>query len=108
MPKLVCFNKILENLYGSPGRRGWGRKRCIHMFEEIISIENLLEAWREFIRGKRHMSHNDTRTCCVLKCDIRKFFASIHHSILQKTAMKYIADPHTCSRPILPHRTSTV
>jgi len=160
------------------------------MFGEIISIENLLEAWREFIRGKRHkidvqefqlhlmdyvfdlhfdlanrtythggyqafkindpkprdihkasvrdrllhhaiyrilypffdkkfiadsfscrvgkgthkaldrfrsfayqVSKNHTRTCGVLKCDIRKFFANIDHSILQKTVMKYIADP---------------
>ena len=160
------------------------------MFEEIISIENLLEAWREFIRGKRYkqdvlefqmhlmdhilelhsdlasrtythgpyehfkindpkprdihkatvrdrllhhaiyrvlhpffakkfiadsfscqvdkgthrainrfrefayqVSKNHTRTAWVLKCDIRKFFASIHHGILQKTVMRHIGDP---------------
>jgi len=24
-----------------------------HKFEDIVSVENLLAAWREFIRGKR-------------------------------------------------------
>lgn len=28
------------------------------------------------------MSKNDTRTCWILKCDIRKFFASVDHEIL--------------------------
>src|SRR3989338_7392801 len=27
-----------------------------HKFEDIISIENLLEAWKEFVRGKRNKS----------------------------------------------------
>jgi retron-type reverse transcriptase len=30
----------------------------------------------------RKVSHNDTRTCWILKCDIRKFFASIDQRIL--------------------------
>lgn len=29
------------------------RKQCIHVIDDIISQENLLEAWREFIKGKR-------------------------------------------------------
>jgi retron-type reverse transcriptase len=28
-------------------------KRCVVSFEEVISLENLCEAWHEFIRGKR-------------------------------------------------------
>jgi retron-type reverse transcriptase len=28
--------------------------KFIHSYESIISVENLLEAWKEFIRGKRH------------------------------------------------------
>ncbi len=39
------------------------------------------------------VSKNHTRTAWVLKCDIRKFFANIHLSILQKTAIKHITDP---------------
>ena len=159
------------------------------MFEEIISIENLLESWKEFLRGKRgkpdvqefslHLTdnifllrrellhhtyrhggyqsfrisdpkprdiskasvrdrllhhaiyrvlypyfdrkfiadsfscrkgkgthkalnrfrsfaykagHNHTRTCWVLKCDIRKFFANIDHAILRSILAKHIQD----------------
>ncbi len=37
-------------------------------------------------------SRNNTRTCWVLKCDIRKFFASIDHNILKKILAEYIED----------------
>ncbi len=160
-----------------------------HNFEEIISVENLLEAWKEFLKGKRkkkdvqkfsfclmdnifalhndlsnHIykhggyqafnindpkprnihkasvrdrllhhaiyrklypffdrvfiadsyscriskgthkainrfrkfayktSKNNTKTCWVLKCDIRKFFANIDHEILLEILNKYISD----------------
>jgi len=160
-----------------------------HSFEDIISTENLLEAWKEFIRGKRQrkdvqefglglmdnilelhsdlVNHiykhggyqafnicdpkprnihkaqvrdrllhhaiyrilypffdrifiadsfscrinkgthkaidrfrefaykagrNNTRTCWVLKCDIKKFFASIDHNTLIKILKEYIPD----------------
>ncbi len=38
------------------------------------------------------VSKNHTRTCWVLKCDIRKFFASIDHQILYAILEKYIQD----------------
>lgn len=38
---------------------------------------------------------NDTRQCLVLKCDIRKFFASIDHEILKEILAKYIQDTRT-------------
>ncbi|MEK7644697.1 MAG: reverse transcriptase/maturase family protein [Patescibacteria group bacterium] len=41
----------------------------------------------------RKVSLNHTRTCWVLKCDVRKFFASIDHFILIDILKKYIADP---------------
>lgn len=160
-----------------------------HSFESIISLENLLEAWKEFIKGKRQkkdvqefslnfmdniislhrdlshhtykhgsyqafkindpkprdihkaivrdrlvhhaiyrklypffektfisdsyscrinkgtykainrfhsyfykVSKNNTRTCWVLKCDIRKFFANIDHDIMIGILKEYIAD----------------
>lgn len=160
-----------------------------HTFEDIISIENLLEAWKEFVRGKRNKKdvqefslrlmdnilslHNDltnhtythggyqafkindpkprdihkaqvrdrllhhavyrilypffdktfiadsyscrnnkgthkalnkfrefaykvgknnTKTCWILKCDIRKFFANIDHNILISSLKEYIPD----------------
>lgn len=39
------------------------------------------------------VSRNHTKTCWVLKCDIRKFFASIDQDILLKVVSKHIADP---------------
>jgi retron-type reverse transcriptase len=38
------------------------------------------------------VSQNNTQTCWVLKCDIRKFFANIDHEILIKTLKEYIPD----------------
>lgn len=160
-----------------------------HIYESIISVENLLEAWKEFVRGKRsrtdvqefemnlagnilalhkdlatktykhsaynafnisdpkprnihkasvrdrllhhalyrvlypffdrtfihdsyscrqgkgthkamdrfrafgyQLSQNHTRTVWVLKCDIRKFFASIDHECLMEVVNRYIPD----------------
>lgn len=160
-----------------------------HSFEDIISVENILEAWREFVNGKRSkrdvqgfslrlmdnimflhedlanrvyrhggyqafnisdpkprnihkagvrdrllhhalyrklypffnrvfvadsfscrlgkgthrainrfrtfsfkVSKNSTKTCWILKCDIRKFFANIDHGILSEILGQYISD----------------
>ncbi len=165
------------------------RKQLVHTFEDIISIENLLEAWKEFAVGKRKkadvqefslhlmdnilllhddlrnriyvhggyqafnicdpkprnihkaavrdrllhhaiyrilypffdntfiadsyscridkgthkainrfrsfsrkVGKNNTRTCWILKCDIRKFFANIDHAILKKILASFIPD----------------
>ena len=38
------------------------------------------------------VSKNNTKTCWILKCDIRKFFASIDHDILKDILEKYIED----------------
>jgi retron-type reverse transcriptase len=40
----------------------------------------------------RKVSKNNTKTCFVLKCDIRKFFANIDHKILKKILEKHIKD----------------
>lgn len=40
----------------------------------------------------RIVSKNHTRTCFVLKCDIRKFFASIDQKVLVKILERHIAD----------------
>lgn len=37
-------------------------------------------------------SKNNTKTCWILKCDIRKFFANIDHGILKNILAKYIED----------------
>ncbi len=41
-------------MFGGGGNLiGMGKIQCIHGYEDITSLENLLEAWKEFIRGKR-------------------------------------------------------
>ncbi|MBI2642410.1 MAG: group II intron reverse transcriptase domain-containing protein [Candidatus Wildermuthbacteria bacterium] len=42
-----------------------------HTFEDIISVENLLEAWREFVKGKRN------------KQDVQEFALRLMDNILQ-------------------------
>ena len=172
--------------------RGGGLNRLYHSYDDIISLENLLEAWKEFLRGKRNkkdvqefqlhlmdnvislhndlkdktyshgpyhafnisdpkprnihkasvrdrllhhavyrvlypyfdkkfisdsyscrlnkgthrainqfrkyyrkVSKNNTKQCWVLKCDIKKFFISIDHSILLQILEKHIKDQDT-------------
>lgn len=43
----------------------------------------------------RIVSKNNTKTCWVLKCDIRKFFANIDHEILKGILTKHIQDTDT-------------
>jgi retron-type reverse transcriptase len=38
------------------------------------------------------VSKNNTKTCWILKCDIRKFFANIDHNILRNIFKEYISD----------------
>ena len=178
-----------ESCGGGRSKKIFMKIQFAHKFEDIISIENLLEAWKEFLRGKRRkldvqkfsmrlmdnifslhnelsarvyahggykafsisdpkprnihkaavrdrllhhaiyrklypffdktfiadsyscrnnkgthkainrfrslaykVNGNNTRTCWVLKCDIRKFFANIDHEILMKILGQYIPD----------------
>ena len=48
-----------------------------------------INRFRDF---SRKVSNNNTRTCWILKCDIKKFFASIDHEILKNILVKYIED----------------
>lgn len=50
------------------------------------------KALNRFGRFLRSAGKNNTRTCWVLKCDIKKFFASIDHAILKKILKKRISD----------------
>lgn len=50
------------------------------------------KALERFTRFSRKVSRNSTKTAWVLKCDIRKFFASIDHSILKEILARYIPD----------------
>jgi len=50
------------------------------------------KAIARFLYFARKVSKNNTKTCWILKCDIRKFFASIDHIILKDILTKYIED----------------
>lgn len=50
------------------------------------------KAMKNFENFARKVSKNHTKTCWVLKCDIKKFFASIDHEILKNILAKYIKD----------------
>jgi len=41
------------------------------------------------------VSKNNTKTCWILKCDIKKFFASIDHEILKEILASHIEDEDT-------------
>ncbi|MBI1974675.1 MAG: group II intron reverse transcriptase domain-containing protein [Candidatus Zambryskibacteria bacterium] len=49
-------------------------------------------ALERFKRFGNRVSKNRTKQCFILKCDIRKFFASIDHQILLQILEKYISD----------------
>lgn len=46
-------------------------------------------------RFVRKASRNNTKPCWALKCDIRKFFASIDHAILMELVGRKVCDPDT-------------
>ena len=50
------------------------------------------KALNRFRQFSHIASKNNTRTCWVLKCDIRKFFENINHEILLEILKKYIPD----------------
>ncbi|MDE2001701.1 MAG: group II intron reverse transcriptase domain-containing protein [Patescibacteria group bacterium] len=49
-------------------------------------------AINRFRSFSRKAGKNNTKTCWVLKCDIKKFFANIDHGILKKILANYIPD----------------
>ncbi|MFA5736997.1 MAG: reverse transcriptase/maturase family protein [Candidatus Paceibacterota bacterium] len=51
------------------------------------------KAIKRFEIFARKVSSNNTKTCWVLKCDVRKFFASIDQSILIAILQKHEAEP---------------
>ena len=50
------------------------------------------KAINQFRKLLYKVSQNNTQACWILKCDIRKFFASIDHDILLNILKQYISD----------------
>ncbi len=66
--------------------------RFIHDSYSCRQGKGTHRAMRQFFAHARKGSHNHTKTVWVLKCDIRKFFASIDHTILFSILEKHIKD----------------
>jgi RNA-directed DNA polymerase len=54
--------------------------------------KGVLRALDRFRKFARRVSKNNSRTCYILKCDIKKFFASIDHEILIEILKRHIED----------------
>lgn len=70
-------------------------KKFIHDSYSCRLNKGTHKAMNRFQSNFRHVSKNDTRTCWVLKCDIKKFFASIDHDSLRYIVAKHIGDKDT-------------
>lgn len=53
------------------------------------------KAMNRFKEFSYKVSKNNTKQCWVLKCDIRKFFASVDHEVLMNILRKHIKDDDT-------------
>jgi RNA-directed DNA polymerase len=56
------------------------------------NLKGTHRAIRRFNDFVRKVTKNGTRACWILKCDVRKFFASINHDILLNLLKENIAD----------------
>ncbi len=67
-------------------------KKFIHDSYSCQINKGTHNALQRFSIFTRKVSKNYTKPCFILKCDIRKFFASIDHNILKQILVKYITD----------------
>ncbi|MCC7160638.1 group II intron reverse transcriptase domain-containing protein [Candidatus Nomurabacteria bacterium] len=67
-------------------------KKFIHDSYSCRINKGTHKATNRFRDFSRKVSKNNTRTCWILKCDIRKFFANIDHNILKEILSKGIFD----------------
>lgn len=67
-------------------------RKFIHDSYSCRNGKGTHRAMNQFRDFGRIVSRNNTRTVWVLKCDIRKFFANIDHSVLKKILAKSIGD----------------
>jgi retron-type reverse transcriptase len=67
-------------------------KKFIHDSYSCRLEKGTHKAMNRFHKFSQIISQNNTRSCLVLKCDIRKFFASIDHQVLKNILEKYITD----------------
>lgn len=68
-------------------------QKFIHDSYSCRDFKGTHRALDRFSQFARKVSKNNRRTCWVLKCDVRKFFASVDQSILMIIMQKHISDP---------------
>jgi retron-type reverse transcriptase len=73
-----CFDqKFIYDSYSC--RYGKGTHRALNRFHQFVG----------------QVSESNSRACWVLKCDVKKFFASIDQATLIKIVKRHISDPYT-------------
>lgn len=70
-------------------------KKFIHDIYSCRDGKGTHRAIKRFDQFARKVSKNNTQTCWVLKCDIKKFFATMDHSALLGVLKGYIFDSDT-------------
>lgn len=82
----VVHHLIYKALYS------YFHKRFIYDSYSCRENKGTHRALKRFKHFAGKVSRNHTRTCYVLKCDIKKFFANIDHTILKKILERHIPD----------------
>jgi retron-type reverse transcriptase len=67
-------------------------KKFIHDSYSCRLNKGTYRAINQFRKYSLKVSKNNTKQCWILKCDIKKFFASIDHALLKLTLTKHIKD----------------
>lgn len=78
MPQNVSTLNFLQNR--GQNSLGGAFNRLSHTYDDIISLENLIEAWKEFIRGKR--SRKDAH---IFQQNLMGNIISLHKELVCKT-----------------------
>ena len=78
--RVLYWHFDLKFVYDSYScRYGKGTHRALNRFNQFVC----------------QVSESDSRVCWILKCDVRKFFASIDQITLIEVVKKHISDPNT-------------
>ncbi|MBU6430773.1 MAG: group II intron reverse transcriptase domain-containing protein [Patescibacteria group bacterium] len=70
-------------------------KKFIYDSYSCRHLKGTHRALKRFNQFVRQVSESNSRTCWVLKCDVRKFFASIDQATMVQIVKRHISDPDT-------------
>ncbi len=89
--KATVRDRLLHHLIYQELYRHFDSK-FVHDSYSCRVAKGTLKAIDRFRDFSRIVSRNGTRACWVLKCDIRKFFATIDHAVLKGILAEHIED----------------